>query len=108
MKFLMFVCADPTIRDGDEDPGMTIEAWLEETSRRGVRLEGHALSEISDATCVRDNGALVSDGPFAETKEWIAGYDVLDCADQAEAVEIASKHPMARLGAIEVRPFWSE
>jgi hypothetical protein len=57
---------------------------------------------------VRESGALISDGPFADTKEWIAGYDVLDCADRAEAIEIASKHPMARLGSIEVRPFWSE
>ena len=97
MKFLMFVCADPAIRAGGEEPGLTIEEWLEETARRGVRLEGDLLRGISDATSVRDNGALISDGPFADTKEWIAGYDVLDCADLAEAIEIASKHPMAEV-----------
>jgi hypothetical protein len=47
----------------------------------------------------------VIDGPFAETKELIAGYDVLDCASMDEAVEIAARHPTATFGVIEVRPF---
>ena len=51
---------------------------------------------------------LVSDGPFAETKEQIAGYDVIECADLDEAIEIASKHPVARIGTIEIRPFWGQ
>ena len=105
MKFLMFVVAGG---DGvDDGAGLTIEEWLDETARRGVRVEGEALRGIGDATTVRDSGRLVTDGPFADTKEWIAGYDILDCADLDEAVEIASKHPVARFGAIEVRPFWS-
>ena len=48
----------------------------------------------------------MTDGPFAETKEQIAGFDVLECADLDEAIEVASSHPMARLGLLEVRPFW--
>jgi hypothetical protein len=51
---------------------------------------------------------VLSDGPFAETKEQIAGYDVIDCEDLDEAIEVASKHPVARFGTIEVRPFWEE
>jgi hypothetical protein len=51
---------------------------------------------------------MVTDGPFADTKEWIAGYDVLDCKDLGEAIEIAALHPQARQGFIEVRPFWSK
>jgi len=47
----------------------------------------------------------VTDGPFAETKEQIAGFDVLECADLDEAIDAAAKHPMARLGILEVRPF---
>ena len=43
-----------------------------------------------------------------ETKEWITGFDLLDCADLDEAIEVASKHPMARFGRIEIRPFWQE
>ena len=54
----------------------------------------------------RDGEVLVSDGPFTESKEWIAGYDVIDAADLDEAIEIAAKHPMARAGRIEVRAFW--
>jgi hypothetical protein len=53
-----------------------------------------------------DSRAIVTDGPFAETKEQIAGFDVLECADLDEAIEVASSHPMARLGILEVRPFW--
>jgi hypothetical protein len=107
MKFLMFVVAGGPDTGSADEPGLTIEEWLDETARRGVRVEGDRLLGVDDATTVRDSGRLVTDGPFADTKEWIAGYDVLDCADLDEAVEIASKHPVARYGAIEVRPFWS-
>jgi hypothetical protein len=49
---------------------------------------------------------LITDGPFAETKEQIGGFDILDCADLDEALEVASKHPVATFGTVEVRPFW--
>jgi hypothetical protein len=48
---------------------------------------------------------VLADGPFAETKEHVAGYDILECADLDEAIEVAGKHPVAKIGAIEVRPF---
>ena len=72
----------------------------------GVLLHGDRLRYVSDATTVQVRRAelLVSDGPFAETKEQIAGYDVIDCADLDEAIEVASKHPTAWYGTIEVRP----
>jgi hypothetical protein len=54
---------------------------------------------------VQDGEVLISDGPFAETKEQIAGFDVVDCADLDEALEIASRHPTTAIGTIEVRPF---
>jgi hypothetical protein len=57
---------------------------------------------------IRDDEVLVSDGPFAETKEQIGGFDVLECASLDEALEVAAKHPVARFGAIDVRPFWQE
>ena len=47
----------------------------------------------------------MTDGPFAETKEQIAGFDVLECADLDEAIEVAARHPMGRAGILEVRPF---
>jgi hypothetical protein len=104
MRFLMLVCVDDSL-PVTETAG-DIEAWLEFTAK--TRVEGDRLRGREDATTVRDRGALITDGPFADTKEWIAGYDVLDCADLAEAVEIASRHPVARFGAIELRPFWEE
>jgi hypothetical protein len=48
---------------------------------------------------------MVTAGPFAETKEQIAGFDVLECADLDEALDVAARHPMARAGLVEVRPF---
>jgi hypothetical protein len=54
---------------------------------------------------VRGGELIVTDGPYAETKEQVAGFDVLECADLDEAIEVASRHPMARLGLLEVRPF---
>ncbi|HET6259457.1 YciI family protein [Pseudonocardia sp.] len=85
------------------------EAWAKEMDGRGVRLQGNRLRPIADATTVRvrETEVLVSDGPFAETKEQILGYDLLDCQDLDEAIEVASKHPVARYGSIEVRPFWT-
>ena len=49
---------------------------------------------------------LVTDGPFTESKEWIAGFDILECDDLDEAIAIAARHPQANGGKIELRPFW--
>ena len=79
-------------------------------TRRGVRLTGDRVRAASDATTVRVRGGetLLTDGPFAETKEQMAGFDIIECADLDEAIEVAAKHPMAKLGMVEVRPFWTE
>jgi hypothetical protein len=107
VRYIMFVCTDPAAEKylPEED---NINDWVTEMDRRKVRILGNRLKEVKDATTVRRrNGkVLVTDGPFAETKEWIAGFDLLECADLDEAIEVASKHPMARFGKIEIRPFW--
>jgi hypothetical protein len=103
MKFLMWVCVDQALAGTAEgDPA----DWVAAAGPR--RLEGNRLADVDSATTVwpRDGGTFVSDGPFAETKEQIAGYDILECRDMAEAVELAARHPAARFGAIEVRPVW--
>jgi hypothetical protein len=116
MKYLMLVCFDPSQQaaaerqpdppaddsDGDSFP------WLDEMTARGIRLDGDRLSPPAEGRTVRvRNGeVLLADGPFAETKEVIVGYDVIECADLDEAVAVAAAHPVAQLGAIEVRPFW--
>lgn len=99
-----FVAADP-----GEDPDNTEPMpWVREMEARGVRESGNVLRPAGDATTVRVRAEelLLSDGPFAESKEQIAGYEIVDCADLDEAIEVASKHPAAQFGAIEVRPFW--
>ena len=55
---------------------------------------------------VRDGKTMVTDGPFAETKEAVGGFDIIEAASLEEAVEIAAGHPVAQIGTIEVRPFW--
>jgi hypothetical protein len=113
MKYMLFVCADPDVELTAEEQaeiGPTMDAWLKDVDGRGVRLLGNQLRPVSDATTVRMRGGdvLVADGPFAETKEQIAGFDIIECDDLDEAIDIASRHPVARFGSIEVRPYWTE
>jgi len=105
MKYLMFVCTD-TEPDTDKDNEPDINEWVAEHDTSGRRLQGMVLAPKSSATTVRvRNGKLlVSDGPFAETKEVIVGFDLLECADLDEAIDVARAHPMARGGRIEIRP----
>jgi hypothetical protein len=107
MKYLMLVCVDEPFPPGANlDP----EPWVEEMESRGIRLTGNRLRMASDATTVRvrDGETLITDGPYAETKEQMGGFDIIDCKDLDEAIEVASKHPIARYGMLELRPFWTE
>jgi hypothetical protein len=106
MKYMMFVCTDSE-PETDESIIPDIEAWVAENDASGRRVEGSVLGAASAATTVRVRGGdlLVSDGPFAETKEVIVGFDILNCADLDEAIEVARAHPMAWSGRIELRPF---
>lgn len=78
--------------------------WVERADREG-RREGHRLADVDAATTVRvrDGRTLVTDGPFAEYKELVGGFDVLDVDDLDHALDLAAAHPVARFGAIEVR-----
>jgi hypothetical protein len=75
---------------------------------RGIWLTGDQLAPPRRARSVRvrDGKTLVTDGPFAETKEAVGGFDLLECGSLEEAVEIAASHPLAEAGVIEVRPLW--
>jgi hypothetical protein len=108
MKYVLFICASGLPAPEDltaiqrELPG-----WIEEMDGRGVRLLGRELDlpETAVTVRVRDGQTLVSDGPFAETKEFIAGFGLAECADLDEAIEVAAKHPSSWFQAIEIRPF---
>jgi hypothetical protein len=80
----------------------------EEMGGRGVLQGGERLHPTPATTTVRvrDGEVLTSDGPFAETKEQMAGFYLVDCKDLDEAIEVASKIPGAAFGSIEVRPIW--
>jgi hypothetical protein len=111
MRYMLLICGDesvvPTNEESEEMQTSTI-SWVEEMDGRGVRLQGSRLRPVSEATTVRvrDEQVMVSDGPFAETKEQMGGYDLIECKDLDEAIEVASKHPVARFGSVEIRPFW--
>lgn len=82
---------------------------MSETKRRGIFVAADPLEPISTATTIRhkDGKVIVTDGPFAETKEQLAGYYILDCKDLDEAIDWASKIPTmcgGALGCVEVRP----
>jgi hypothetical protein len=109
MKYMMIVCYDPTIEAPETGDDTATDNWVSEMDGRGVRLEGRPLSpEEATTVRVRNGEVLISDGPFAETKELMVGYDMLECADLDEAIEVASKHPLARRGAMELRPFGAD
>ena len=117
MKFMMLVCVDPARFADDEAPDASDAdtgnsgsfPWLDDVIARGIRLHGDRLRPAEEArtVLVRDGEVLVSDGPFAETKEIICGYDILECASLEEAVQVAAAHPVARFGKIEVRAVWT-
>ena len=106
MKYMMFVCTD-TEPETDESAVPDIDVWVAENDARGRRVLGEVLAAPSAATTVRvRNGeVLLTDGPFTETKEVIVGFDIIECADLDEAIEVARTHPMAYGGRIELRPF---
>ncbi|HEV2634647.1 MAG TPA: YciI family protein [Actinocrinis sp.] len=113
MKFMLFVCVDRDSYDRETDEERTDPdkrepmPWVDELDAAGIRLDGDELRPFYDATTVRvrDGEVLLGDGPFAETKEVIAGYDIIECADLDEAVAIAARHPVSQFGVIEVRPY---
>jgi hypothetical protein len=97
------ICGDESAEAHAQDG---CEGWSEAMEKRGVIEGGAGLAPPADATTVRvrDHEVLLTDGPFAETKEQVGGFVLINCADLDEAIEIASLHPAARYGTIEIRP----
>jgi hypothetical protein len=113
MRYMMLICTDESAIDAlgqDELDAVYAEfkTFEEDMGSRHVLLGGERLRRTTDATTVqvRNGEMLVADGPFAETKEQIGGYYLVECRDLDEAIEVGSKIPAARWGTIEVRPIW--
>ncbi len=104
MKYLCLVYLDE--RRLDELPDEDCVAYDTQIRNTGYCLASEALQSVQTATTLRvRNGKLsVTDGPFAETKEQLAGFYLIEARDLNEAIQIASKIPPARVGSIEVRP----
>jgi len=115
MKYLLLVCWDgEKMNDqlepapGDNTDEEESFPWLDELQARGAWVTGDQLAPPRRARSVRirDGKPIVTDGPFAETKEAVGGFDLIECGSLEEAVEIAAGHPVAQIGTIEVRPLW--
>jgi hypothetical protein len=109
MKYAMFICHDPEATEADSAAAPPIEGWFDHMIGRGAYIEGIRLQPRSDATTVRvrDGEVLVTDGPFTESKEWVAGVAIIECEDLDDAIAQALKHNMAYEGRLELRPIHS-
>jgi hypothetical protein len=108
MKYLCLVyCEEAKLHSLPDSPDDSeCHAYDQELARDGYRVAAEALEPVQTATTVRvRNGNIsITDGPFAETKEQLAGFYLVDARDLNEAIQLASKIPPARIGSIEVRP----
>lgn len=104
MKYLLLI-AVPEAEDTPDVVPPGCGTWSEDTARRGVMRSTSQLRPHQEATTVRvrDEKVQLSDGPYTEAKEVIAGYALIDCADLDEAVDVAARHPVASYGAVEIR-----
>jgi hypothetical protein len=110
MKYMLFTYRDPDVQLDPEQravvPG-AVAAWCDEMDARGVRLEGHVFGPYSEARTLRtrEGELTIGDGPVSEQQLQIAGFNILECADIDEALEVASKNPGASFGVLELRAF---
>jgi hypothetical protein len=109
--FLMLVCQDSVPVPAPSGPaGGDVEQWVTTMDGRGLRVTGDALASDAEAAAVRvrEDQLQVTEGAFLDTKGVLLGFDVLDCQDMAEAVQVASAHPLARRCVLEIRPASAE
>jgi hypothetical protein len=109
MKYMLFTYRDPAVVLEPEQRAAipaAVAAWCEEMDARGVRLEGHVLGPLAESRTIRirEGETMVGDGPVAEQNVQIAGFNILECADHDEALEVAAKNPGAKFGILELRP----
>ena len=111
MKYLLAIYADEGVEPKPGTPEMEqllkdYYAFSEEVQAKGMMVGGEALEPVATATTVRVRGGKTetTDGPFAETKEQLGGFYILDCKDLDEAIAYAARIPSAAHGSVEVRP----
>ena len=104
MKYMLLIYGDPTLQGPDLFPEYA--KFTQEILDSGEMVAGDPLENVDTATTVRvrDGKRATTDGPFAETKEVLGGYYIVDVKDLDRAVELAGKIPDSRTGSVEVRP----
>jgi hypothetical protein len=92
------------LREAEMPRWSELFAWIAE---KGLDVDGLELDDPAKARVVRlrDGETMVTDGPYAETKEVVGGYFVVDCDDLDQAIELAQRVPVATKGSVEIRPF---
>ena len=112
MRYLLLIYTseldEPSTPDAQSAQLAEYDAFTEWTRQKGYLEAGEALQPTTTATTVRvrDGRTVTTDGPFAETKEALGGFYMIECANLDEAIEAAARIPGARYGSIEVRPIW--
>jgi hypothetical protein len=111
MRYLLMIYGDESVElnpDAMQKMMSAYGAFTDEVKSAGVYQTGEALQPTATATTVRvrSGETLITDGPFADTKEQLGGFYLLDCKNLDEAVAYAAKIPAAQGGSIEVRPIW--
>ena len=109
MKYMLFTYRDPSVQLDPEQRAAippAVAAWCDEMDGRGVRLQGHVLGAPDESRTIRTRAGetTVGEGPVDDENLRIAGFNILECADLDEALEVASKNPGARFGILELRP----
>jgi hypothetical protein len=112
MRYLLLIYAKESDAPPPDDVAaashQAYAAFTADIKARGLFEAGEALTPTSTATTVRvvDGNTVATDGPFAETKEALGGFYLIEARDLDEAIAVAAKIPAAREGSIEVRPIW--
>ena len=108
MKYMLLVYLDEHALSEDERNQCYVDSarLAQDLHRSGQYIGASPLQLTSTATCVRLRGGkrIVTDGPFAETREQLGGYYLIDAKDLDDAMDVASRVPVVRLGTIEIRP----
>ena len=114
MKYLLLMYADESLdsNHSKEELQTAAKTWAEfrqEIAGSGILISSGGVPDVSNVTTVRvrDDKALITDGPFAETHEQLGGYFVVECKDLDEVIHWSQKIPTAKYGSIEIRPLWS-
>jgi hypothetical protein len=108
MRYMLLISDDPTGFSSEDTVTTEYAAFMQEFTDSKELAGGERLRGAETATLVRvrDGKTTTTDGPFAETREQLGGYFIVDVPDLDRALEVAAKIPSARTGVIEVRPIW--